>query len=141
MGVITARVWLKGEVTKNTSTLEVAIAESFAPILIYFVGQPLVMYLSGEPDVLATLGDWALNCVVFISPLGAMVFDVAESKMQRVEDTLGDKLHLEGECCPVHSLLVILTDLHAKDAIEEKQESTYSDCDSDMEGSEGPSSR
>jgi len=113
--LITARGWLKGEVTKSTSTLEVAIAESFAPILIYFVGNPLVMYLMGETGIIASLSDWALNCVVFITPLSAMVFDVAEEKMRCTMDLVDPELRAQTKFCPLHSLLVILSRLQSKD--------------------------
>jgi len=114
--IITARVWMKGEVTKKTSTLEVAIAEAFAPILIYFVGQPVAMYLEGKSGVLETLSDWALNCVVFITPLSAMVFDVAESKMRMVMDSVDPDYKADEQCCPLHQLLVIVSRLENADA-------------------------
>jgi hypothetical protein len=74
--VITGKAWFKGEVTKRTSTLEVAVAESFAPLLIYFVGEPLVFGRS--------LCDWALNTVVFIAPLSALVFNAAAAELEKV---------------------------------------------------------
>lgn len=121
--VITARQWFKGVVTKTTSTLEVAIAEAFTPIIIYFAGQPLVMCMEGMPGVMASLSNWALNCVVFITPLSAIVFTVAESKMRHVTELVDPKFLEDPECCPVHSLLVILSKLEAeeKEAIEEEE--------------------
>jgi hypothetical protein len=74
--IVIARGWFKGQVTKMTSTLEVAIAESFGPLLIYFVGEPI---LFGK-----MLNDWALNSVVFIAPLSAVVFSVSDEQQKSV---------------------------------------------------------
>jgi len=117
--IITARGWMKGEVTKRTSTLEVAIAESFAPILIFFVGQPLTLYLQSRGDIFGSLHDWALNCIVWITPLSAMVFDVAENKVRLVMDFIGPGQDAAGQCCPLHSLLVILNRLESPDEQQE----------------------
>jgi len=76
LAVITLKSWFKGEVTKRTSTLEVAVAESFGPLLIYFVGEPLMFGRS--------LCDWALNTVVFIAPLSAIVFSAAAAELDNV---------------------------------------------------------
>ncbi|CAK0799115.1 unnamed protein product, partial [Prorocentrum cordatum] len=74
--IVIARGWFKGEVTKRTSTLEVAIAESFGPLLIYFVGEPILF--------MKNLNDWALNAVVFIAPLSAVVFTVSEQEQKHI---------------------------------------------------------
>mmetsp|Transcript_91984 Transcript_91984/g.182735 ORF Transcript_91984/g.182735 Transcript_91984/m.182735 type:complete len:699 (+) Transcript_91984:39-2135(+) len=105
LGVITLKAWFKGEVTKRTSTLEVAVAESFGPLLIYFVGEPLVFGQS--------LNDWALNTVVFIAPLSALVFNAAAFELEKViQDMkaagLKSSHHGEddgGQLCPLEHFL------------------------------------
>jgi len=130
--IVIARGWFKGEVTKRTSTLEVAIAESFAPLLIYFVGEPLLFAKS--------LGDWALNAVVFIAPLSAVVFTVSNEEQRAIirhlkasqryrADSNGDE---EQKLCPLEALLEDLGSAAAK------TESTSSESEAEEEPQRAP---
>merc|ERR1712176_1140398 len=76
-------------------------------------------YLTGHKGIIASLSDWALNCVVFITPISAVVFNVADAEINQVEEEVGGKLQLQGDWCPVHSLLLILSRLQSKDAMLE----------------------
>merc|ERR1712048_1397027 len=99
---------------------EVAIAESFGPLLIYFVGEPILFGKS--------LGDWALNFVVFIAPLSAVVFNVAELELGKVIQGLmserrRNKSHHEedgGQFCPLEAFLENLKEEDSESSSQEE---------------------